>query len=114
MTRDCCLVDHWFQSGDTYRADGMGGQFVSFSPGAGLVITRIGHVLDEWVESFSPSQFINLVLDAVTDLDDATKAELWDYALSHADESAPGSVSNPEPERKLLAWLQSHAREGHN
>ena len=97
-----------------HRADGMGGQFVSFSPGAGLVITRIGHVLDEWVESFSPSQFINLVLDAVTDLDSAAKTELWDYALSHAEENAPDSVNNPDAERKLLAWLHSHARGDHN
>jgi CubicO group peptidase (beta-lactamase class C family) len=102
---------HWFQSGDTYRADGMGGQFVSFSSGAGLVITRIGHVLDEWVESFSPSTMIALVVSAITDLDEQSRAKLFDQAASLADESAgEASVSRPPAEERVMMELAQRGR----
>ena len=39
---------HWWRNGEHYQADGMGQQFVSFNRELDLVITREGHVLDEW------------------------------------------------------------------
>jgi CubicO group peptidase (beta-lactamase class C family) len=78
---------HWFQTGDFYRADGMGGQFVGFSPSTGIVVTRIGHVLDEWVESFSPTEMIDIVLSAINDRRTRQNVS-FDKARSLADENA--------------------------
>jgi hypothetical protein len=65
----------------------MGGQFVGFSPSTGIVVTRIGHVLDEWVESFSPTEMIDIVLSAINDRRTRQNVS-FDKARSLADENA--------------------------
>jgi len=102
---------HWNRNGDNYQADGMGGQFVLFNAELGLVVTREGHVLDEWIESFSPSTFVNMVMSAFTSEEDKAKASRWSLAYAQADENAgEQSVGNPPAERRFWEWIRLQAQ----
>ena len=104
---------HWNQNGDNFQADGMGGQFVAFNAELGLVITREGHVLDEWIESFSPSEFVNLVMSAFTSEEDKKKASRWNFAFAKKDEEAgEESLGNPAAERRFWEWMRSQKEKG--
>ena len=54
---------HW-GGGPNHRAEGLGGQFVSFNPEKNLVITRIGGMLGT---TFSAGQLVNDVMDSLLD-----------------------------------------------
>jgi CubicO group peptidase (beta-lactamase class C family) len=54
---------HW-GGGPNHRANGAGGQFVSYNPEKNLVITRIGGFLGT---TWNPSQFVNMVMDSLND-----------------------------------------------
>lgn len=104
---------HWFQNGANFQADGMGGQFVAFNAELGLVITREAHVLDEWIESFSPATFVNLVMSAFTSEEDKKKASKWDFGYAKKDEEAgEESFSNPAAERRFWEWIRSQKEKG--
>jgi CubicO group peptidase (beta-lactamase class C family) len=103
---------HWVRNGDSYQADGMGGQFVLFNAELGLVVTREGNVLDEWVESFSPATFINMVMSAFTRAEDKEKASRWSLAYARADEEAgEQSLGNPAAEQRFWKWIRSQQQQ---
>jgi CubicO group peptidase (beta-lactamase class C family) len=54
---------HW-GGGPNHRANGLGGQFVSFNPEKNLVITRIGGMLGA---TFNAGQLVNDVMDSLLD-----------------------------------------------
>jgi CubicO group peptidase (beta-lactamase class C family) len=98
---------HWWRNGDSYQADGMGGQFVLFNAELGLVVTREGNVLDQWIESFSPATFIALVMSSFTRAEDKEKASRWSLAYARADEEAGDqSLGNPAGEQRFWEWMR--------